>query len=148
MKNFKNNWIILALVPVVVLLANTTVMANEVSRVTVSDVNKQVISKQPYRVEVCTNQTFQNDTTGDMLLGGIIGGLVGNQIGKGGGKNATTGLGALTGAIIGNNKNKHSESRVVCNLETRYNESSVTVYSHSIATFTYNGRQYSLSFKK
>ena len=35
MKNFKNNWIILALVPVVVLLANTTVMANEVSRVTV-----------------------------------------------------------------------------------------------------------------
>tara|TARA_R110002096_G_scaffold303912_3_gene498846 strand:- start:2410 stop:2553 length:144 start_codon:yes stop_codon:yes gene_type:complete len=47
MKNFKNNWIILALVPVVVLLANTTVMANEVSRVTVSDVNKQVISKQP-----------------------------------------------------------------------------------------------------
>ena len=100
MKNFKNNWIILALVPVVVLLANTTVMANEVSRVTVSDVNKQVISKQPYRVEVCTNQTFQNDTTGDMLLGGIIGGLVGNQIGKGGGKNAATGLGALTDSIL------------------------------------------------
>ena len=63
-------------------------MAGEMSNATISDVNKEVINKTPYQVEVCTNQTVRNDTTGDMIVGGIIGGIIGNQIGKGGGKNA------------------------------------------------------------
>ena len=67
---------------------------------TISD-NKEVINKTTYQVEVCTNQTVRNDTTGDMIVGGIIGGIIGNQIGKGGGK-MLTGIGALTGAIIAN----------------------------------------------
>jgi len=115
---------------------------------TVTDHYKTVINSTPYQVEVCTNQTVRNDTTGDMIVGGLIGGLIGNQIGKGGGKNAATGIGALTGAIIANDKNAGSKNQRVCRIETRYNESQVTVYSHSIASFNYNGRSYSLSFKK
>ena len=84
-------------------------MASEMSNATISDVNKEVINKTPYQVEVCTNQTVRNDTTGDMIVGGIIGGIIGNQIGKGGGKNAATGIGALTGAIIANDKNAGAE---------------------------------------
>ena len=114
----------------------------------VRDVEKTVINKTPYSVEVCTNQVVRNDTTGDMILGGIIGGVIGNQIGKGGGKNAATGIGALTGAIIANDKNAGASTRRVCNIETRYQEDAVTVYSHSIVTFMHNGRKYRLQFNK
>ncbi len=139
---------ILAITAVIALSACNYANANEIGRVAVSDVNKTVINKEPYQVEVCTNQTVRNDTTGDMIVGGLIGGLIGNQIGKGGGKNAATGIGALTGAIIANDKNAGTKNQRVCRIETRYNESQVTVYSHSIASFEYNGRSYSLSFKK
>ncbi len=140
--------ILLATVAILSLGACNYANANEIGRVAVSDVNKTIINKEPYQVEVCTNQTVRNDTTGDMIVGGLIGGLIGNQIGKGGGKNAATGIGALTGAIIANDKNAGSKNQRVCRIETRYNESQVTVYSHSIASFEYNGRSYSLSFKK
>ena len=139
---------LLAIITVFSISGCNPAMAGEMSNATISDVNKEVINKTPYQVEVCTNQTVRNDTTGDMIVGGIIGGIIGNQIGKGGGKNAATGIGALTGAIIANDKNAGAETRRVCNIETRYNESSATVYSHSIVTFTYNGRQYQLTFKK
>ena len=114
----------------------------------VSDVNKEVINRQPYQVEVCTDRTVRNDTTGDMIVGGIIGGIIGNQIGKGGGKNAATGIGALTGAIIANDKNANASTKRVCSIETRYNEQRQTVYSHSIVTFWNNGKQYTLRFQK
>ena len=139
---------ILVITAVIALSACNYANANEIGRVAVSDVNKTVINKEPYQVEVCTNQTVRNDTTGDMIVGGLIGGLIGNQIGKGGGKNAATGIGALTGAIIANDKNAGTKNQRVCRIETRDNESQVTVYSHSIASFEYNGRSYSLSFKK
>ena len=40
---------------------------SEMSNATISDVNKEVINKTPYQVEVCTNQTVRNDTT-DMIV--------------------------------------------------------------------------------
>ena len=40
------------------------------------------------------------------IIGGIIGGIVGNKIGSGGGREAATGVGALTGAIIGGKGDK------------------------------------------
>ena len=116
--------------------------------VQVDDITKTVIQRTPYQVEVCTNQTVRNDTTGDMIVGGIIGGLIGNQIGKGGGKNAATGIGAITGAIIANDKNAGASNRTVCSIETRYKESSTSVYSHSIITFIHEGRKYRLQFTK
>ena len=122
-------------------LASTSAMAE-----TVQDFNKTVINRVPYNVEVCTNQSVGGDKSGDMLKGAIIGGIIGNNVGdvKNGGA-----LGAVLGGMIGhNNSNATGGTQRVCNVQTRYNEESVTVYSHSVVTFYHEGRQYKLRFQK
>lgn len=112
----------------------------------VQDFNKTVINRVPYNVEVCTNQSVGGDKTGDTLKGAIIGGIIGNNVGdvKNGGA-----LGAVLGGMIGhNNSNATGGTQRVCNVQTRYNEESVTVYSHSVVTFYHEGRQYKLRFQK
>ena len=113
---------------------------------TVQDFNKTVINRVPYNVEVCTNQSVGGDKTGDTLRGAIIGGIIGNNVGdvKNGGA-----LGAVLGGMIGhNNSTATGGTQRVCNVQTRYNEESVTVYSHSVVTFYHEGRQYKLRFQK
>jgi len=113
----------------------------------VRDYNKTVVNRVPYNVEVCTNQTVGGDRTGDALTGAIIGGIIGNNVTK----NVDNGgaVGALLGGIIGhNNSNATGGMQRVCNVQTRYNEEVVEVYSHSVVTFYHNGRQYSLRFQK
>ena len=113
---------------------------------TVQDFNKTVINRVPYNVEVCTNQSVGGDKTGDTLKGAIIGGIIGNNVGdvKNGGA-----LGAVLGGMIGhNNSTATGGTQRVCNVQTRYNEESVTVYSHSVVTFYHEGRQYKLRFQK
>ena len=113
---------------------------------TVQDFTKTVINRVPYNVEVCTNQTVSGDKTGDTLKGAIIGGIIGNNVGdvKNGGA-----LGAVLGGMIGhNNSNATGGTQRVCQLQTRYNEESVTVYSHSVVTFYHEGKQYKLRFQK
>ena len=113
---------------------------------TVQDFNKTVINRVPYNVEVCTNQTVSGDKTGDTLKGAIIGGIIGNNVGdvKNGGA-----LGAVLGGMIGhNNSNATGGTRRVCEVQTRYNEESVTIYSHSVVTFYHEGKQYKLRFQK
>ena len=81
------------------------------------------------------------------LEGAIIGGVIGNNVTK----NVDNGgaVGALLGGIIGHNKsNATGGTQRVCNVQTRYNEEVVEVYSHSVVTFYHNGRQYSLRFQK
>ena len=114
---------------------------------TVQDFNKTVINRVPYNVEVCTNQTVGGDKSGDMLKGAIIGGIIGNNVTK----NVDNGgaVGALLGGIIGhNNSNATGGTRRVCEVQTRYNEESVTIYSHSVVTFYHEGKQYKLRFQK
>ena len=134
-----------------VLLATVAILAlgacNYANAETVTDVNKTVILKKPYQVEVCTDRTVSGDKSGDMLKGAIIGGLIGNNVTK----NVDNGgaVGAVIGGILGHNNSKATGgTRRVCSVETRYNEEQRTVYSHSIVTFTHNGRQYSLQFQK
>ena len=113
---------------------------------TVQDFTKTVINRVPYNVEVCTNQTVSGDKSGDMLKGAIIGGIIGNNVGdvKNGGA-----LGAVLGGMIGhNNSNATGGTRRVCEVQTRYNEESVTIYSHSVVTFYHEGKQYKLRFQK
>ena len=113
---------------------------------TVQDFNKTVINRVPYNVEVCTNQTMSGDKTGDTLKGAIIGGIIGNNVGdvKNGGA-----LGVVLGGMIGhNNSNATGGTRRVCEVQTRYNEESVTIYSHSVVTFYHEGKQYKLRFQK
>ena len=123
-------------------LASTSAMAESVQ-----DFNKTVVNRVPYNVEVCTDQSYGGDKTGDALKGAIIGGIIGNNVTK----NVDNGgaVGALLGGIIGhNNSNATGGTRRVCNVQTRYNEEVIEVYSHSVVTFYHNGRQYKLRFQK
>lgn len=112
----------------------------------VEDKHKSVINRTPYKVEVCTEQSVSGDKTADALTGAIIGGIIGNNVG-----NVENGgaIGSVLGGIIGHNNSKaKGGTKTVCSIETRYNEEVITVYSHSIITFDYEGRKYSLEFKK
>ena len=114
---------------------------------TVTDVTKRVIQKTPYQVEVCQQQSTSGDRTGDALMGAIIGGIIGNNVTK----NVDNGgaVGALLGGMAGHaNSKATSGTRQVCRFETRYNEEERVIYSHSVVTFNYEGKTYSISFQK
>jgi uncharacterized protein YcfJ len=123
------------------------VLASPTKAETVTDVTKRVIQKTPYQVEVCQEQSVSGDKTADTLMGAIIGGAIGNNVTK----NVDNGgaVGALLGGMIAHNNSKATGgTRQVCRFETRYNEEEKVIYSHSVVTFTYMGRTYSLSFQK
>jgi len=133
----------------------TPVFAGSTNGVT-EDHYREVISRQPYNVEVCNDVNVPYGRSsefngGGAIVGGIIGGVIGNQFGKGQGKEVATGIGALTGAIIGGN-NKGSpqgyRTETQCRIETRYNEGRRSVYSHSTITFWDHGRKYTLRYTK
>ena len=131
---------------VLTLTAIISAMTTTANAETVIDVTKKVINKTPYQVEVCYDQQVSGDKTGDAIKGAIIGGLLGNNIKgeEGGGA-----IGAVLGAMAGHaNSNATGGTRRVCNVETRYNEEVVTVYSHSIVSFAYEGKEYQLKFQK
>lgn len=132
-------------------LANKTA----VSEAYIEDHYKTVISQTPYNVEVCrdvqvpVNSKKEFDANG-AIIGGIVGGVIGNQFGKGDGKEAMTGIGAMTGAIIGGQKEGKPDYRWErqCSIETRYKEESKRVYSHSTIRFSYEGQRYEQKFQK
>lgn len=138
----------------IMLLTSTGAFA-ESSKATVEDHYKTVIEQTPYKVEVCkdvqvpVNSKKEMDTDG-AILGGIIGGVIGNQFGKGDGKTAMTGIGAMTGAIIGGTKEGKPDYRWErrCTIETRYQEEKKEVYSHSTVKFYYEGKLVKLNFSK
>ena len=125
------------------LAMSSTAFAHEAQ---VTDVNKNVINRVPYNVEVCTNVTSGGDKSGDMLKGAIIGGILGNVVTK---KDHGAAAGAVLGGIIGHdNSGATASTQRVCSIETRYDEEVTTVYSHSIVTFYHNGQQYRVQFSK
>ena len=112
----------------------------------IHDHYKTIIDQKPYHVEVCSNVSTSGDKSGDMLKGAIIGGILGNNVGdiKNGGA-----AGAIIGGMIGhNNSTATGGTQTVCQLETRYDEEQVSVYSHSVIKFEYNNRVYTATFKK
>jgi uncharacterized protein YcfJ len=128
----------------------------ETSKATIRDHFKTVIEQQPYKVEVCKNVKVpygskkELDTEG-AIIGGLLGGVIGNQFGKGSGKEAMTGVGALTGAIIGGSKDQGPQGYTTqqqCQIETRYEETKREVYSHSTVTFYADGQKRTLKFQK
>ena len=125
-----------------------TFIANSVKADTqVQDHYKNIIHKTPSQVEVCYDRQVSGDKTSDTIMGGIIGGVIGNNITKDLPDGGTAG--AIIGSILGNmNSNSSGGTRTVCKTETRYTEESRTIYSHSTISFVYNGKNYSLNFKK
>ena len=125
-----------------------TFIANSVKADTqIQDHYKNIIYKTPSNVEVCYDRQVSGDKTSDTIMGGIIGGVIGNNITKDLPDGGTAG--AIIGSILGNmNSNSSGVTRTVCKTETRYTEESRTIYSHSTISFVYNGKNYSLNFKK
>ena len=122
-----------------------TFIANSVKAdTTVQDHYKNIIYKKPSQVEVCYEGS--GDKTGDTLLGAIIGGAIGQNITKDLPDGATAG--AIIGGILGNQNSTVGGKQMSCRTMTRYNESMQTIYSHSTITFVYEGKQYSVNFKK
>lgn len=126
-------------------LVSGSVLADGPVNGTVTDHYKSVISRSPYTVEVCTEVAVPGDRTTDTIVGTIIGGVIGHQIDhKDGAK-----IGGVLGGIMGNkNSDATGGTRTQCRVETRYNEETKTVYSHSTITFINNGRQYNVRFNK
>lgn len=113
----------------------------------ITDHYKTVINQKPYTVEICRDVQTSGDKSGDMLKGAIIGGIIGNNVTK----NVDNGgaVGALLGGIIGHNSSKATGgTQRVCQTETRYEEQSETVYSHSTISFYLDGKEYNVKFYK
>ena len=122
-------------------LLPSVAVANEIV-----DHNKIIIEQKPYTVEVCRNETVSGDKTGDALKGAIIGGILGNNIK---GEENGGAIGAVIGGMLGHaNSGATGGTKRVCSSETRYQESSRSVYSHSSITFEYQGKIYTLKFTK
>ena len=64
------------------------------------------------------------------------------------GAHLATLAGAIIGGILGNQNSTVGGKQMRCRTMSRYKESMETMYSHSTITFIYEGKQYSLNFKK
>ena len=111
----------------------------------VQDHYKNVIHKTPHSVEVCYDKSVSGDKTGDTLRGAILGGIIGNNVGD---INNGGAIGSVIGGMLGHsNSNATGGTKRVCQIETRYTEKSMRIYSHSKITFEYMGKTYTLPFE-
>ena len=137
-----------------VALSMSATAATSVQNGVVTDNYKTIIKQIPYRVEVCQDrvQPAGDGSATNELVGALFGGAIGNSFGKGDGKDAMTLFGALMGASIAHDEelknNPGTKTVTVCDVQTRYEESTSKVYSHSTITFSSNGKKYSLDFIK
>jgi len=116
-------------------------------RAEIVDHTKTIINQVPYQVEICRDVQVSGDKTGDALTGAIIGGVIGNNVTKNVDNGGT--VGALLGGMFGHsNSNASGGTKRVCNIETRYKEESLTLYSHSKITFEWMGKTYTVQFQK
>ena len=114
---------------------------------TVQDHSKTIIKRVPQTWEVCSEVNVPGDKTADTLLGALIGGAIGQNITKDLSDGATAG--AIIGGILGNQNSKTINGKQMkCTKNVRYQESMETVYSHSTITFNYEGKTYTVRFKK
>ena len=112
----------------------------------VQDHYKNVIHKTPHSVEVCYDKSVSGDKTGDTLRGAILGGIIGNNVGD---INNGGAIGSVIGGMLGHsNSSATGGTKRVCQIETRYTEKSMRIYSHSKITFEYMGKTYTLQFEK
>lgn len=87
------------------------------------------IHESPHRSDQIGNvssidvvEVESRNSGGGAIIGALIGGVVGHQMGGGKGRNVTTGLGAVGGALAGNqiakrNRKEHEIYRITVNLD-------------------------------
>ena len=127
----------------VLLAAGTVAFAQESARVISST---PIVTQVAVPRQVCTNQqvVVQGSQTGvGALTGFALGGAVGNRFGGGDGRAAATALGAIGGAILGNQiESQGAAPRVEnvqnCQVQTSY-ENRTTGYT---VVYEYAGRRY------
>tara|TARA_B100001287_G_C22613614_1_gene496398 strand:- start:210 stop:632 length:423 start_codon:yes stop_codon:yes gene_type:complete len=129
------------------LVMTSSAYATQPYNVQVTDHQKTVIKRTPQVVEVCSERNVSGDRTGDAVMGAIIGGIIGNNVTKDLPDGGTAG--AIIGGLLGHqNSTAKDGTKLVCNKMTRYKESMETIYSHSTITFNYEGRTYTVKFRK
>ena len=129
------------------LVMTSPAYATQAYNVQVNDHQKTVIKRTPHAVEVCSERNVSGDRTGDAVMGAIIGGIIGNNVTKDLPDGGTAG--AIIGGLLGHqNSTANNGTKLVCNKMTRYKESMETIYSHSTITFNYEGRSYTVRFRK
>jgi len=129
------------------LVMTSPAYATQPYNVQVNDHQKTVIKRTPQVVEVCSERNVSGDRTGDAVMGAIIGGIIGNNVTKDLPDGGTAG--AIIGGLLGHqNSTANNGTKLVCNKMTRYKESMETIYSHSTITFNYEGRSYTVRFRK
>ena len=137
-----------------VALSMSATAATSVQNGVVIDNYKTIIKQIPYRVEVCQDrvQPAGDGSATNELVGALFGGAIGNSFGKGDGKDAMTLFGALMGASLAHDdelkKNPGTRTVTVCDVQTRYEESTSKVYSHSTLSFRAKGKEYKVDFVK
>jgi uncharacterized protein YcfJ len=111
-----------------------------------------ITTEQCQEVQVPIYGRDGNFNTGGAVLGGLIGGILGNQVGGGSGKEAATGVGAMTGAIIGGTSGNKQvtgyRTEVQCQKVTEYSLEPKSVYSHSSITFRDGSQTITLNYQK
>ena len=105
------------------------------------------------RKEVCRDEQvtdrsgYSSDSNpAGVVIGAIAGGILGNQVGGGSGKALATGLGLVTGAIVGDNLSRR-DARTPTSRTTRVcRDEAVQVRAPAgfEVTFTYQERNYTL----
>ena len=121
------------------LLCSSSVLAYDIAR---------VIHVQPRYQTVYQQQCYQervesdNSTLGT-VIGGVAGGILGNQVGGGSGRDAATVIGAIVGAGVGN---RIGEDQRRQEWVQKCSNVPVTVKRGETVTFSYRGRQFTVTF--
>jgi uncharacterized protein YcfJ len=85
------------LLPISISAQSLHFTANVVRTVPISQIVTETLQQ-------CVTETVTPEKgSSGAVIGAIVGGVVGNQIGKGSGRDIATGVGVITGAVVGDN---------------------------------------------
>ena len=90
-------------------------------------------------VQQCVTETVTptEKGSGGAIVGAIVGGVIGNQIGGGSGRDIATGVGVITGAVVGDNMQNSPRTQQRC---TPIQNSRSVIVGYDV-TWEYLGRQ-------
>ena len=131
----------------VTVTATVAAAESRARNVHVQDIYTEMRTSEPYTERQCVMVRSGGDAAGGALAGMIIGGLIGKgATGNGDGAAA----GAVIGGIIGADRGAQNGNRLTekCTDVTKYKSVVQTVYDYSVITFTYEGKEYTLTFIK
>jgi uncharacterized protein YcfJ len=143
-------------VPLIAILLATSASAESSVKGRVIDYYNNVVVSTPHEKNLCEEYQVpiygqQGSADGaDVLMGMIIGGLLGKGVT---GKDNGAAAGAVFGGVIAADKGSKTviqgyKTETKCRKEVRYSDRTERMYTHSIITFRYEGRDISVQFQK